>query len=450
MKALPLLCAALLLLSGCAGRDYQIPDEGILSESRMEERYRIDREWWTQYHDEALNRLVAAALERNIDLARSAVTVNRALYQARQIGANLVPSFSGSGEASSRTAMDSGDASRSYSASFGLSYELDLWGRLRDAASAQAWEYQATTMDRESAKLALVNTVVNTWYNLAYTTRALELSRESLNYYEKLLAIVQEQFLAGKTDGLDTAQTQQSLLSQRATVLSLENQLEEQRRTLRDLLNLRPDEPLELSLPDLLAVVVPEVDLNVPVSALGARPDVNAAGFRLLSAFRNQEAARGDLFPSLSIGGTLGLSAASATDFFASSFLSGLVNLSLPFLDWNRVKWNVKIAQADFEDAALAFRQSVTSALNEVALYYFSLGNSKQQFENIQKKYDADLRVEAYRKARYEQGADELKDYLEALKACNDSRLSVLERKYAVISSTNAVWQAMGGRIFNR
>ena len=70
--------------------------------------------------------------------------------------------------------------------------------------------------------------------------------------------------------------------------------------------------------------------------------------------------------------------------------------------------------------------------------------------ENIQKKYDADRRVEAYRKARYEQGADELKDWLEALKALNDSRLSVLERKYGVISASNAIWQAMGGRIFGR
>ena len=450
MKSLPLLCAALLVLSGCAGRDYQIPDEGIMSESLMEASYHIDREWWTQYHDEALDRLVATALERNVDLARSAVTVNRALYQARQLGAELVPAFSGSGDASSRTALDSGDASRSFNASLGLSYELDLWGRLRDAASAQAWEYQATEKDRESAKLALVNSVVNAWYNMAYLSRALELSRESLSYYEKLLAIVQEQYLSGKTDGLDPAQTEQSLLSQKETVLSLEQQLEEQRSILRDLLNLRPEDPLELALPDLLAVNVPEVDLNVPVSALGARPDVNAAAFRLLSSFRNQQAARGDLFPSLSIGGTLGLSAASSADFISSSFLNGLVSLSLPFLDWNRVKWNVKIAEADFEDASLAFQQSVTTALNEVALYYSSLGNSRQQFENIQKKYDADLRVTAYRKARYEQGADELKDYLEALKSCNDSRLSVLERKYGVISSTNAVWQAMGGRIFRR
>ena len=58
--------------------------------------------------------------------------------------------------------------------------------------------------------------------------------------------------------------------------------------------------------------------------------------------------------------------------------------------------------------------------------------------------------MEAYRKARYEQGADELKDYLEAMKARNDSRLSVLEKAYGVISASNAVWQAMGGRISSR
>ena len=261
---------------------------------------------------------------------------------------------------------------------------------------------------------------------------------------------MQNKFHAGQTDGLDPAQTEQSMLAQKTTVLTLEEQLREERQTLRDLLNLRPQEELNLPLPDLLAVNVPAVDLNVPIEALGARPDVNAASFRLLSAFRDQRAARADLFPTVSIGGTLGAAATSASDLFSSSFLSGLVKFTLPFLDWNRVKWNVKIAEADYEDARLAFTKSVTTALNEVSLYYSALGNAEQQFENIKKKYDADLRVEAYRKARYDQGADELKDWLEALKACNDSRLSVLERKYGVISASNAIWQAMGGRILSR
>ena len=450
MKATPFLCAVLLLVSGCATRDYQIPPQGILSESQIEQNFHIDREWWKQYNDPTLNRLVDMALERNIDLARSTITVNKALYQARQFGADLVPTFSGSGSAESRSALDSGKNSRSFDASFGLAYELDLWGRLRDSTSAQVWEYHATEQDREATRLALINSVVNTWYSMAYTSRALELSRESLGYYERLLKIMQEKFRSGQTDGLDPAQTEQSLLSQKTTVLTLEEDLRTERQTLRDLLNLRPEEEEALTLPDLLAVKVPAVDLNVPIAALGARPDVNAAEFRLLSSFRNENAARADLFPSLTIGGTLGASATSSSDLFQSSFIKGLISLNLPFLDWNRVKWNVKIAEADFEDAKLSYEKSVTQARNEVALYYGSLGNAEQQFENIQKKYDADRRVEAYRKARYEQGADELKDWLEALKALNDSRLSVLERKYGVISASNAIWQAMGGRIVGR
>lgn len=450
MKTTPLLCAALLLVSGCATRDYQIPPQGILSENQIQENFTIDREWWKQYHDPSLNKLVDMALERNIDLARSTITVNKALYQARQFGADLVPTFSGSGDASSRTALDSGTATRSFNASFGLAYELDLWGRLRDSTSAQVWEYHATEQDREATKLALINSLVNTWYSMAYTSRALELSRESLGYYERLLRIMQEKFQSGQTDGLDPAQTEQSLLAQKTTVLTLEEDLRAEKQTLRDLLNLRPEEEPDLPLPDLLAVKVPTVDLNVPVAALGARPDVNAAEFRLLSSFRNQSAARADLFPSLSIGGTLGAAASSGSDLFQSSFINGLISLNLPFLDWNRVKWNVKIAEAEFEDAKLSFQRSITTALNEVYRYYSSLDNAEQQFENIRKKYDTDLRVEAYRKARYEQGADELKDWLEALKALNDSRLSVLERKYGVISASNAIWQAMGGRISSR
>ena len=225
MKTLPLLCAALLLVSGCAGRDYAIPDQGLMNATQIEENYRVDREWWKAYGDESLNRLVDTALERNLDLARSTISVNRTLYQARQLGANLVPSFSASGDASSRTDMESGHASRSFNATFGLAYELDLWGRLRNAASAGAWEYHATEQDRESTRLALINSVVNTWYSMAQTTRSLELSRESLTFYERLLAIVQAQYAAGKTDGLDPAQTEQSLLSQQATVLTLEQQL---------------------------------------------------------------------------------------------------------------------------------------------------------------------------------------------------------------------------------
>ena len=441
---------SLLLLSGCAAQRYELPAQDVLTQSQIEERYSIDRQWWAQYADPKLDALVAQALERNIDLARSAISVNRALFRARQLGAELVPSFSGDGSASSRTYLDDGSASRSFSASLGLNYELDLWGRLRDSASAQAWEHLATEQDLEAARLALVNSVVNTYYSMAYTKQALALSRENLNFYERLYAITLEKFRSGKTDGLDPAQTEQSLLNQRSTLLSLENRLADEEQTLRDLLNLRPEEALPVGDIDLMAVRVPAVDLNVPVAALGARPDVQAAELRVQKAFRNVEAAKKDLYPSLSIGGTLGASAASSSDWFTSPFVSGLLNLKLPFLDWNRAKWNIRISEADFEEARLAFEQSLVTSLNEIDRYYRGLANAMQQLENERKTLEADSRVEAYRKARYELGADEIKDWLDALRSLNSTRLAVLEAKFGVISASNAVYQAMGGRISAR
>ncbi len=449
MKTLA-LGLSLLLLSGCAAQRYDMPAPDVMNAAQVEERYSIDRQWWTQYDDPVLDALVTKALERNVDLARSALNVNRALYRARQLGAELVPSFSSEGSASSRTYLDDGSTSRSFSASLGLNYELDLWGRLRDAASAQAWEYEATAQDLEAARLALVNSVVNTYYSMAYTRQALALSRENLNFYERLYAIVDAKYRSGKTDGLDPAQTEQSLLGQRATILSLEDRLAEEERTLRDLLALRPEESLPAVDIDLMKVGIPAVDLNVPVAALGARPDVQAAELRVQRAFRDWEASKKDLFPSLSVGGTLGASAASSGDWFTSPFVNGLVRLSLPFLDWNRVKWNVRLSETDFEDAKLAFEQSLVTALNEIDRYYRGLRNASSQLTNEEKTLDADRRVEAYRKARYELGADEMKDWLDALRSLNSSRLAVLEAKYEVIAASNAIYEAMGGRLSAR
>ncbi|MBR6624837.1 MAG: TolC family protein [Mailhella sp.] len=441
---------SLLLLSGCAAQRYEMPAQDVLTQSQIEERYSIDRQWWKQYADPKLDALVELALERNIDLARSAISVNRALYRARQLGAELGPSFSGDGSASSRTYLDDGATTRSFSASLGLNYELDLWGRLRDSASAQAWEHLATEQDLEAARLALVNSVVNTWYSMAYTKQALALSRENLGFYERLHSITEQKFRSGKTDGLDPALVEQNLLNQRSSILALENRLADEEQTLRELLRLRPEEALPVADVDLMAVAIPAVDLDVPVAALGARPDVQAAELRVQKAFSNWETSKKDLYPTVSIGGTLGASASSSGDWFTSPFVSGLLGLKLPFLDWNRVKWNMRISEADFEDAKLAFEKSILTALNEIDRYYKGMGNALHQMENERKTLTSAQRVEAYRKARYELGADELKDWLDALRSLNSSQLAVLDARFAVISATNAVYQALGGRISAR
>ena len=359
MKKTLLAWIWLLMLSGCATQQLELPDMGIINREQMLEDFSVDSMWWKAYGDSQLNALVTEALENNIDLARSAITVNRALYQARQQGANLAPSFSAGQNSSLSKNLESGNSSDSYSANLGLSYELDLWGKLRNAASAQEWEYLATVEDKEAARLALVNNTVKAYFNLLYTRQALAASQGSLDFYQQLADITTERNRVGKIDGLEVVTAQQALLAERNNLLNLETQIKTSEQTIRNLLNMRPDDALTLETINLLSLKTAPLDLEVPLQALGLRPDVKAAEYRLQRAYNNLGAEQASLYPSISIGSTLSSQASNLGDIFSVPILGASIKLNLPFLNWNTLRWNIKISEEQLRDAELAFSQKI-------------------------------------------------------------------------------------------
>ncbi|MDO4694878.1 MAG: TolC family protein, partial [Eikenella sp.] len=180
-------CLAALCLAGCAIDT--APDTGIGLHQAMRERptavvaddtlaefYRahMQHDWWQKYADQDLNRLVQQALERNTDLKLAALNVNKALYQANILGANLVPDVNAKlGVSQSRNLQTGNNAPKSYSSQLGLSYELDLWRRLNAAASAQIWVQRATAEDLAATRLAVINNVVDGYFHIAYLNRAI-------------------------------------------------------------------------------------------------------------------------------------------------------------------------------------------------------------------------------------------------------------------------------------
>ena len=131
------------LLTACVGGQQQSYQQEMqqfeqyqqLTQQVMQQ-YRINRNWWQQYHDAQLNRFIETALANNLDLAKAAVNVNRALYNANLLGADLVPSFSSSLSANIQKNTETGISTRTYGTSLGISYTLDLWRKLADSANA--------------------------------------------------------------------------------------------------------------------------------------------------------------------------------------------------------------------------------------------------------------------------------------------------------------------------
>ncbi len=446
MRLIPctLLC---LMMAGCATQMTTSPDTGLITQQTIVEGYKIDSEWWKTYHDDNLNQLVQLALDNNIDLKKSAITVNKALYEANLLGQNLVPEFSGSLGASVSNNTKAGQTTHNYSSELGVSYELDLWRKLSSAASAQEWEYKATQQDMETTRLVLINNVVDSYFHLVYLNQAIKVTEQNIGFYTELLQIINNKFTSGKVDALEPLTAEKSLLASKNSLMNLENNRKTVEQTLRNLLNLRPGDKLDIKTADILMTPATGVDLNVPISALGLRPDVKAAEYRIQSAFLDWESVKASVYPSVTIGSTLSTSSNKSGSMFNVPFLGGTVSINLPFLQWNKIKWNIRISEADFENAKLNLTSSVNTALNEVDTYYYSYQKSVSLLDNISRRYDTDYKISVYNRMRYEAGATELKDWLEAKSSENTSMLSLLEAKYNTITYENAIYKSLGAKL---
>ncbi|OOS00368.1 hypothetical protein B0187_02240 [Haemophilus paracuniculus] len=416
-------------------------------------QYRINEQWWQGYRDSQLNRLIDTAMANNINLAKSAIAVNKALYNANLVGANLVPTFSGSGSSSISKGLGStsnlvstGVSNIANQAAFNLSYTLDLWKRLADSASAAEWEHKATMEDLKATRLSIINSVVTTYYQLAYYRDAIRITEQSIKNYEQINRILVNKLNAGAIDRLAVDQSQQAIIAERNNLVNLRTNQKNAERTLRNLLNLKPNDPLGLRYPSILSVKLQGVDVNVPVSAIANRPDVVAALQRLQSGFKSLTAMEKSWYPTITLGAGLSSSARKVHDTLDNPVGNGLISVNLPFLDWNRVQNNVKLSENDYLATRLNYEQVITSALNEIDNYYYAYQQSKRNLANLQKKYDYDKRISNYYKNRYQQGVAEFREWLNAINTERNSELAIINAKYTILSNENAVYQAMAGK----
>ena len=419
----------------------------------ISKQFSIDEQWWRGYNDPQLNALVDQAIKNNLDLAKSAISVNRALYNANLVGANLVPTFSGSGSSSASKGIGSsnntnsvGTSTVSNTASFKLSYTVDLWRRLADTASAAEWEHKATQEDLKAARLSLINSVVATYYQIAYFKDAIAVTNRTIKNYEQISSILNNKLKVGAIDPLAVEQAQQATLSARNSVVGLETSLKTAEQTMRNLLNLQPNQPLPSRYPNILNVKLQGVDTNVPVSAIANRPDVVARLSRLQSAFKTLTATEKSWFPTLTLGGAISGSARSASNIGNNPIANGMFSFDLPFLDWNRVKNNVKISEADYTTARINYEQTITAALNEIDSYYYTYNQARSSLGLLEQTYEKNRKISTYYQNRYNQGVAEFRDWISAMNTELSSQISVLNQKYMILTNENLVYQAMAGK----
>ena len=406
-----------------------------------------DGRWWTRFGDAELDRVIEAALARNNDLAAAAIRVHRARLQAGLAANALVPSLSaGISSSASRDLDDGGPSGRSNSASIGVSYVLDLWGRLGSQRDAARWEAEATADDLASARLALIGTTAGLYWQLAWLNERIVASEASITYAQRTLDLVRVQQAAGAVSRLEVSDAEQNLLSQKAAHVQLVQQRLETRNAFAILFDAPPGEPLA-DPQRLVTSGVPAIAAGAPAALLGRRPDLRAAERRLRATLAGVDATRATYYPSFNLTAGIGSSSASLADVIRNPVGTLGAGLSLPFLNVQQRRLDIGVSQTRYEEAVVTFRQTLYQALADTANALAARETRAARARLLDESLVAAQTSERLYEVRYKAGAVALRSWLDAQERRRSAETAAADIQLARLNGQVTLYQALGGDV---
>jgi len=430
-----------LLLGGCVStyhRPSVVIPEHYKHASPLVSNAGVDSQWWQSFGDANLDRVVKRALASNLDLAAATLTVRRAQLAAGITSRDQWPQASGEVTASHS------NATTSYAASASLSYDLDLWRRLSSATSAARWEAQATQEDRDATQLALIGTVCQLYWDIAFTHQQIKAGEATLAYQRKILDLVAYQHSVGATSGIEVAESQQVVNAQLAALSNLAQHLVEDRAAMAILLGNHPlavDDELH-GLPDRRLADIPA---GLPSDLLARRPDVRASEMRLRATLATGDAVKASLYPDLILTGNGGSASTELSSLLSHPTASIAALITLPFLDFKRHKLNEKLTQVDYEIAVQRFRQTLYTALADTDNTLSNQTELAHEREALQNLLEAASTAERLYGIRYQHGAVALRVWLDAQQSQRAAQLAYDRNRLLQLNNLVIIYQALGG-----
>ncbi|ANE36088.1 TolC-like outer membrane efflux protein [Campylobacter iguaniorum] len=396
--------------------------------------------WYMDFNQSTLNSLVKTALKNNEDVSMAALSLRQALLKAGVAKDDLFPTAQAGAKATtSRDISTSNDWKNGFSSNFSLSYELDIFGKILDNYDARLWDAKTSELDLQNLKLTIVNSVVDTYFNILYVNdvvRNLELNLENLKSLDELVRLKYE---LGKEEILSVRQSKQNILNVQNQLLSQKRAQESNYEILK---NLTRSEIL-LDKFSLEAVQTTDIGLEIKFEELGKRPDINAAISKLNSSFYDYKISEKNLYPSVSLGASLSDSASKFSDSFGFNILGGNLNINLPFLDYSRLKKQINISELEFRKNVLGYEKALSNAANEVIKYVGFYDIDKKRYLNFEQIKEHNQKIVEIYENKYDFGRVELKDLLEAKNALISAQNSLLNQKYLLLNDELNYYKAI-------
>jgi len=445
---------AALILSSCAmGPDYERPETAMPQafEQVADSGASIaNLNWWELFGDEQLNELVRVALEQNRDLAIAVSRIEEARAALGFVRSDQYPQFEVSAGAnrgiSSAGAALGLPASSSFVLAGNLSFELDLWGKLRRSTEAAQAELLATVDAGNSVMITLIADVASAYLLLLDLDTRVAVAARTLETRNESLGIMQARFDRGTVALIDVNQAQIEKYDAEAQLFALQRENVQAENLLNILLGQHPG-VIDREERDIYSLEPFSVPAGLPSELLERRPDVRVAEQQLAAQTARIGVAEAIRFPSLSLTGSLGLASNDLSGFFSSDNQTwGLsAGLIAPVFNAGRNKRRVEVEVARTEQALLTYQQTVLQALREVEDSLISVDTYESEVMARENQEKAAASAAMLSRARYDGGVTSYLEVLESERSLFRAELLASSTHREQLVSYVTLYKALGG-----
>lgn len=427
-------------------------------------------DWWSVFGDPTLSALIQEAYEQNPTLrvvgarvlearAGQAIAVGNIFPQTQEAIAsyarvNLSPNLPPFNRLAGT--LPNGTLPLAFSNwffGFNLSWELDLWGRIRRNVESTNANLDASVEDYDAALVTLFADVASNYVQYRVAQQRIRIARSNVQIQERIFSLADQKFRVGTTTRLDVEQARTVLEQTRSTIPALQIQLGQANDTLCILLGVPPRD-LEPDLgpgPDLGQSPIPNtpawVAAGIPADLLRRRPDIRSAERQVAAQSAQIGVAEADLYPTFFLNGTLGWD---ADDFSKAFSTKSFLGLLLPTFRWNvlnygRIMNNIHLQQARTEELIASYQGRVLSAGREVQVSLRGFVRSREQAESLRRSVEAASAASQVGVSQYQTGTIDFNRVfnLETTQVQQQDRLAAAQGDIAL--NLIAVYRALGG-----
>jgi NodT family efflux transporter outer membrane factor (OMF) lipoprotein len=466
------LCVA-ALLSGCAvGPKYVKPvtsanhEWSEKSDPRLSTQTPADSAWWRAFNDPALDSLVERAYHQNLSLQVAGLRIMEARAQLGIAVGNQYPQVqaafgSAAGVQLSKNAPNSVLADHDYwdyQLGFDAEWEIDFWRKFARGVQAAEASYLASVADYDDALVSLTAEVARTYAVIRTFEVLLDQARQNVTVQEEGQRIAQSRFRNGATSELDVTQATTLLENTRSTIPQLEAGLQQAENALSTLLG-QPTGAVRaiLGRPGPIPAAPPQVSVSVPTEMLRRRPDIRSAELAAVAQCARIGIATADLYPSFSLFGQIGYQTSSSggplsnNASFSNLFDPGSLfffygpRLVWPLFNYGRIRNNVRVEDARFQQSLVAYQNTVLRAAQEAEDGMVGFLRAQEATVFAQNAATAAKRSVDLAFVQYREGAVDFQRVLDAQRSLLQEQNGLAQTQSSAATSLIALYKALGG-----